>query len=210
MWTTAEISALQSMCNPGSIVFDVGAHHGFLTILFAKWAGATGHVHAFEANPPNALVLDANLGLNRLNNCTRTVAAVGPCSGSIRISGEAVSSGPDCGRLVQEISLDDYFESAATSHVDLIKIDVEGFEGQVLRGCPRLLACRPKIALELHVDDLATFGDSVDSVLGLLPLDHYHGQVMIRPDFKTLSPWLGRENPVPLSGVANIFLWPDQ
>src|SRR5262245_11544041 len=36
---------------PGTVVLDVGANFGQMTVLFAKLVGARGHVHAFEAEP---------------------------------------------------------------------------------------------------------------------------------------------------------------
>ncbi|MBI3866662.1 MAG: FkbM family methyltransferase [Planctomycetia bacterium] len=204
----AEISALKAMCPAGSIVLDVGAHHGFFTVLFANWAGAQGSVHAFEASSPNALALNANVALNHLSNCTCTLAAVSNENGQVQMNGEAVSSRPSIGRFVPQVTLDSYCEAAGIARVNLVKIDVEGFEGQVLRGSQRLLASRPRIALELHLDDLEQFGESTESVLSLLPREGYQGQIMIRPDWQTLKPWRGRES-LPAGGVANIFLWPE-
>ena len=203
----AEISSLQMLCTAGSVVMDVGAHHGFFSVLFARWAGQHGHVHAFEASAPNALVLDANVALNQLHNCTCTYAAVSNKPGRVRMNGEAVSGHATAGRYVPQVTLDDYCAAAEIEHVNLLKIDVEGFEGQVLQGSQRILATRPKIALEIHLDDLAQFGHSLDTVLSLLPREEYTGHVMVRPDWQKLFPWEGRES-LPAHGVANLFLWP--
>ncbi|HEY3964471.1 MAG TPA: FkbM family methyltransferase [Planctomycetaceae bacterium] len=203
----AEVASLQALCSPGSVVLDVGAHHGFFSVLFARWAGPRGHIHAFEASAPNALVLDANVALNRLTNCTCTYAAVSNEPGQIQMNGEAVSGHPTGGPYVPQVTLDDYCTTVGIEHVDLLKIDVEGFEGQVLLGSQRILATRPKIALEIHLDDLARFGHSVDTVLALLPRDDYTGEFMIRPDWERLSPWEGRGS-LPAQGVVNVFLRP--
>ena len=52
----AEIGSLAGLVMPlrDAIVFDVGAHHGFFTLLFSRWAGTSGEVHAFEASSDNA------------------------------------------------------------------------------------------------------------------------------------------------------------
>jgi FkbM family methyltransferase len=204
---TSELSTLRSFCTPGSVVFDVGAHHGFLTILFSRWVGPTGRVHAFEPSAPNVLALDANIALNRLQNCTRQFAAIGSTAGTTEMNGESVANHSGAGRAVPRVALDDYCRTGNISKVDVIKIDVEGFEGQVLRGAQRLLAGRPKIALELHLDDLATFNDSAEAVLGLLPREGYSANIMMRPDWNTLKPWHGPQD-LPSHGVVNIFLSP--
>ena len=72
-----EIRALRSLCAPGGLVLDVGAHHGFFTTALAHCVGLEGHVFAFEANAENAIILNANVALNHLRNCTCVYAAVG-------------------------------------------------------------------------------------------------------------------------------------
>ena len=73
----AEYGSLKSLCLPGETVLDVGGHHGFTTILFARQVGPQGRVISIEANPFNALVLQANVGLNRLTNVECVPTAVG-------------------------------------------------------------------------------------------------------------------------------------
>ena len=70
-----------------------------------------------------------------------------------------------------------------------------------------MLESTPKIDLEIHLDDLARYGDSVDGVLGELPLERYTGRMIVRPDYTNFIEWRGRET-LPLSGVVNLFLWP--
>jgi len=50
----------------------------------------------------------------------------------------------------------------------LLKLDVEGFEDEVLAGALQILGLRPRIAMELHVEALRKFGRSVDAVLAPL------------------------------------------
>jgi FkbM family methyltransferase len=188
-------------------VIDVGAHHGFDTVLFSRWVGVEGRVIAIEANPENAMVLAANVAVNRLDNCTTVHAAVGATTGRIRLEGETVTPGDPAAREVALTSLDDYAAAAGLQRADLVKIDVEGFEAAVLKGAPKLLASLPSIALELHIDLLARYGTKVDDVLALLDLARYEGTMMVRPDWETLRAFHGPSD-VPPRGIVNLFLRP--
>ena len=108
---------------------------------------------------------------------------------------------------MKQLTLDGYCEEQRLPRVDLLKIDVEGFEAEVLRGAGRLLERGPRVALELHLDDVKRFGESARSVLELLPAERYRGEMMVRPGWHDLKPFRGPED-LPAGGVVNLFLWP--
>jgi FkbM family methyltransferase len=203
----AEYRSQQAMCTPGSVIFDVGAHHGMNAVLCALWAGPTGQVHAFEACRENALVLSANIGLNRLTNCFCVPAAVGDKDGEVCITGESVAGSNGFGPKTPLLALDSYCAQKGITKVDMLKIDVEGFEAAVLRGAKQVLTARPKIDLEIHLDELPRFGHSVGDVLGQLDLKAYKALMMVRPDWDKLAPFTDAAQ-LPRTGVANLFLWP--
>jgi len=202
----AEFRSIKSMCAPGSIVFDVGAHHVFFTVPLALWTGTNGYVYAFEANAKNALVLHANVALNQLQNCTCLHTAVAAKTGEIRVAGHHISSSDSNARLTHAVSLDDYWAKVASQRVDLIKIDVEGYEGQVLKGARNLLSTRPNIAIEIHLDYLGDYGSSVAEILNILDIQNYEVQMMVRHiDWETLTPFKSADD-LPAFGVVNLFL----
>jgi FkbM family methyltransferase len=203
----AEFASLKQMCPLGSVVLDVGAHHGMDTVLLARWTGPSGHVYALEANPENALVLDANIAANRLGNCTGVHTAVGATLGTLKLADETVNEHSPLARTVPVTSLDAFCVSHAIERVALVKIDVEGYEGHVLRGATRLLAARPAIALELHLDTLGSYQSSPQDVLGQIDLTGYDAQMMLRPDWQTLHPFRGVSD-LPATGTVNLFLRP--
>ena len=159
---------LEWVVRPGWACVDVGAHHGLLTLRLAQLVGAGGRVVAFEAHPDNADELrrglqphpeSAHVRIEQravTDGSSKTVFLHG---GRNRASSEWNVLGKDVeGRAtaaeiaVPAISLDEYFPG--DSHVDLVKIDVEGAEGQVLRGMRRLLrAVRPLVVTEFHDDE---------------------------------------------------------
>ena len=203
----AEFRSLKQLCRPGSIVLDVGAHHGMDTVLLARWTGASGHVYALEANASNTLVLTANLGANKLVNCTALHAAVGPANGSIRVADETVDEGDPLAQRVPMIALDEFCRERNLRQVHLLKVDVEGYEAHVLQGATQVLKARPAIALELHLDLLARYGSSAADVLRQIDLSAYDVTMMVRPDWETLRGFEGAAG-LPAGGTVNLFFHP--
>lgn len=202
----AELRMLCRFCSPGAIALDVGAHHGFHTLMMALWAGPGGHVHAFEPNAENALVLQANVALNRLSHCTCLPVAVGSHTGTAWMEGQSVALGGGC-RQVPMTSVDEYCEQAGLERVDVLKIDVEGFEIEVLRGAAQALAKGAKLALELHPESMADYGSCLGDLGDLVDLGRYTAVAMVRPDWETLLP-VQRLEELPKRGVINLFLEP--
>jgi FkbM family methyltransferase len=160
--------ALLRLARPGFTCADVGAHHGYFSLLLARTVGESGRVVAFEASPANVRVLRRNLALNRLLGRVEVVEAVVSDDGrdtreiwpgragtssewtlsrefAAREDEQPIARSP---LVVPATTLD-----AAFSHrsLDLLKVDVEGAEGLVLAGARRLLAeQRPIVVLEFH------------------------------------------------------------
>jgi hypothetical protein len=85
-----------------------------------------------------------------------------------------------------------------------LKIDVEGFEHQVLKRAAKLLSRHPKILLELHSQLLPLFGSSVEAVLDLLG-PAYEGTFMPRVGaWDRVYPY--PEEKVPTDVIVNLFL----
>lgn len=171
-----ELEKLATMARPGDIVADVGAHHGYFALLLSQWVGPRGKVVAFECLPANAAIAERNMALNHVGNVRVIRSAVGDHSGTVQIgdtSGGVLVDRSTVSRLmtVDMVTLDSVFADATP---DLLKIDVEGFELEVLRGARRCLAARPKLALEFHCFKFADPVAHVGEILRLLPKDGYH------------------------------------
>lgn len=139
-----ERTLLRSLIRPGMTVVDVGANIGVYTRFLTDLASSSGHVHAFEPAPSNYKRLQENA--EHFTNVSLNQAAVGGRSGTIRlfisydlnVDHRTFDSGD--GRKVIEVpvvSLDEYFHPG--HRVDLIKIDVQGYELSVLQGAKRVL-----------------------------------------------------------------------
>lgn len=150
----------------GDVVLECGAHHGCTAILLSRWVGDTGKVVCFEPMPANVEIVRKNIALNELRNVTLVPAAVGESEGVVTIdaASNAAVKNSRHGIQVTQTSVDAYEAWRPT----VLKIDVEGFEHHVLRGASKVLATRPRIALELHPEHLAQYGSSMEEIMAIL------------------------------------------
>lgn len=156
---------LPEMIQSGNIVYDVGAHLGFFSLLAGKLVGQTGKVFAFEPNPENLNRLATNIGLNSINWINFVPKALSDHSGEMTFS----VSNSSMGQLVEletptmrtyrvtTTTLDELVFEEQYPVPDFIKIDVEGEEGKVLVGGRKLLKeFKPVIICELHGAEAAS------------------------------------------------------
>jgi FkbM family methyltransferase len=129
---------------PSDLFADVGANVGSYTILASGVVRC--HTVAFEPDPLTAAALERNVNLNQIANLVEIrVAAVGERHGTVRFStgldteNHVVSAVDPSGRDVPIQTLDQAFLDSGRIPA-LIKLDVEGYEAEVLRGALALLA----------------------------------------------------------------------
>jgi FkbM family methyltransferase len=151
--------ALRRTLPAGGTLWDVGANVGFFALLGARLAGPTGRVVAWE--PVAAVAAHAREAALRSGLAVEVrEAAVGAASGEqeLLVAGDAswshlAARGNAAGATrtrVQVTTLDAEL-GAGTPPPDVVKLDVEGSEGDVLRGAAGLLAtARPALVVELH------------------------------------------------------------
>ncbi len=138
-YEVAVAAAIERILRPGDCFIDVGANIGCHAITAARSVGVGGHVFAFEPNKANRAELCANLALNNLSN-----VLVWPCGlgTSVRIHRmQSDPSNPGGAKIADDCT--DNFEPIQVAPLDLmrpartvrlVKIDVEGYELQVLQG----------------------------------------------------------------------------
>jgi FkbM family methyltransferase len=138
-----------------SVIFDLGAHAGFYTLLASVLVGPRGKVFAFEPFPRNLVYLKEHLRLNNIHNVTVVEAAVSDkCGTAFFDEGPSSSQGhifPN-GRLqVETVAMDELVASRKLPTPDYIKIDIEGTEALALSGAKSMLAqSHPTIFLATH------------------------------------------------------------
>ena len=177
-----EFVFMESLLKPGMVMIDVGANDGFFTVVAARQVRETGRVYAFEPSEREYSRLQANLQLNQLTNVQTERKAVAEAGGKglLRICEYGHEGQNTLGDFVHKVngagtqevelcSLDDYFKNEKLTHLDFIKIDVEGAEHKVLSGSQGIISrFKPVIMLELLDPALNKQGSSAKEVVSLL------------------------------------------
>jgi FkbM family methyltransferase len=172
----AERQLLKKILFRGAVTMDVGANIGIYSEFLSRCVGPTGLVHSFEPSPENFRLLST--ATRHLSNVRLTQAAVGERSGKcklyisvkLNVDHRAYKADGDSRRTIpaEMVALDDYFEPG--QRVDLIKMDIQGYELHALRGAQRVLQENPDInlLLEFWPAGLAQAGVSWEGLVGTL------------------------------------------
>lgn len=176
------IAACRRIILSGHNVLDIGANIGAHTLNFARLVGATGRVFAFEPTDFAFSKLNRNLNLNP-NLAARVTAFqcfLGPRDGEVptmpiysswplvrgenlhqKHLGQAMSTAKSCQR-----TLDSILGEHGRPQIHFVKLDVDGFECQVLSGAREMMSRdRPIFVMELSPYVLEERGASLDELM---------------------------------------------
>ena len=153
------IELIGPLCRPGDWVLDVGANVGDWTLPMALRVGRQGKVLAFEPIPYLAETIAKTARINRHDWVEVLQLALASVNGTAEFSVERGNSGGSrLGRLggdfsqitVETARLDSVLSGRPdVERIDFVKIDVEGFEAEVLQGARETLArFRPSLLIE--------------------------------------------------------------
>lgn len=177
MWEPQVTGAFQAFLLPGDVCVDVGANIGYFTLLASKLVGPEGHVYALEPSTRIHAALRANLELNQVTNVTALRVAAGDVEGKAFLyEGPAGNRGATslhqakavAGAEVASVGtqrLDSLVRDEHVGRLRLVKIDVEGYEFEVLRGLEGvyLRGAHPAVIVELSPG--WSGGDALDHLL---------------------------------------------
>lgn len=139
-----------------SCFVDIGAHIGYYALLAARRVGPLGRVYAFEPQPLPFRFLLWNLQLNNLSNARAIESAAWHSNGRVSLYVNRRESGKSsvyrrAGRPVKVKAVRP--DSVVVETVNAIKIDAEGSEMDVLRGCSKIISRdKPVLVLEWNCD----------------------------------------------------------
>ncbi len=164
---------------PGMSILEVGANIGYYSLIETKLAGPTGKLYAIEPSPYNFECLKKNLELNGIKNAYLHQAAFGEkrtkqkfyvydksnLSSFIKRDDLLMQSQEV---EVEMITLDDFLNG---KQVDFIRMDVEGYEKEILKGAEKALSSdnKPKyFFIEVHSELLHKKDSSAREILEFL------------------------------------------
>lgn len=168
------VTHLRRWVPAGACVIDVGANVGFFTRQFADWVGPAGQVIAIEPERRNVAMLTTALERDgHLSRVEVVEAAAGDVDGTLQLAITPDHPGDHRigtqGETVTAVTLDGLAVTRGLAGISLLKIDVQGYEGHVLRGAKELLRTqRPAVFLEIDPSALAEQGGSAAATLQLL------------------------------------------
>lgn len=220
------LKAMRSCVKPGSTVIDIGANIGAHTVHFAKWVGGSGRVIAIEPTDWAYSKLRTNLNLNPQlsqrvvthqlmllstlkQELPKEVCSSWPLASSHRDSLYAGCHPVHMGKSMTTSrakvdTLDSLVESQRIEAIDLIKLDVDGFEWEVLQGARKTLErYRPTILMEF--EPCLVTPQVFDSMVSFLVSLGYQIDEASSGFYGKLDPTLLREK-IPEGSSKNLLL----
>ncbi|MYU13744.1 FkbM family methyltransferase [Streptomyces sp. SID8361] len=188
VWEPHMTRWLQRRLKPGDVFVDVGANIGYYSVLASRLVGGSGKVVAVEASPTFLGLLQRHARRNGCANIRTVNAAVSDreelltfilassrnmgANSVVPYDGPAESTFEIAARPLPDLLTEDEFTRAR-----VIKVDVEGAEGGVVRGLvPLLDRLRPdaELTVEVTPQRMAELGDSVEELLAALTGHGFH------------------------------------
>lgn len=154
------VALLSSFVRPGDWVFDVGANIGCTALLFSQSAA---RVYGFEPSQSTFRFLAMNIDAARAKNVRLVNLGLGNTEASFTLTfapnnraGGFISdrTQASAGHRIEDVAIvvgDEFVEREEIERLDFVKIDVEGFEMNVIDGLRRSIErFRPVVVLELN------------------------------------------------------------
>ena len=183
VYEKAETKFFYTACHDGMTFLDVGANIGYYTALAARIVGPNGNVIALEPDPESYQYLEQTIKANAVGNVQafQIAASDSPATLPLFISkdnrGDNRLYAPAEKRPQIEVEarpIDELLTENNISTVDLIKIDVQGYEPKVIAGLSKTIARSPNLIIltefwpkgiteaggeaKMFLDDLRTLG----------------------------------------------------
>lgn len=170
-WEMPHTEIMANLVKPGMTALDIGANHGYFTLIMADRVGPEGKVHAFEPNPHIAALLRNTVEINGFASRT-SVHEIALSDEEGEISFYIDPTRPMNATLIErenheivKVTSRRFDDMPELAQADIIKIDVEGAEQALWAGMQeRLKDTRPlTIILEFTSDRYQDAGAFVDA-----------------------------------------------
>jgi FkbM family methyltransferase len=174
-----ESAQVKGYLKEGMTFVDVGANVGYYTLLAASLVGKSGRVFSFEPSPYAFGRLQETITQNDLSNIRIECSGLSDRAGElelfmpIRNGNHTPTMVPNDGGSPIKVpirTLDEYLEAEKIHHVDLLKVDVEGFEPNVIGGASAHMKRRKihAVLCEFNQEWLTANNSSVDALYELM------------------------------------------
>ena len=150
---SAQMQLLAALVQPDDVVWDVGAHHGFVTLCAARRVEGRGAVHAFEPSAPNRALLCRHARWNHLANTTVHPFALSCYDGESCFGGTGTSKMFALGAGPETVSVrrgDTLVAQGVCPPPTFMKIDVEGAEGSTIEGTLSVLPRNARLFIAVN------------------------------------------------------------
>lgn len=162
MYEMGTMNFIQENLSAGSTFLDAGANIGVMSLVAAKAVGSDGRVISFEPHPNTRSILEKNISLNGFSQIEIQAVGLGSGKSSGTLFSEEKNRGgsslmdydenEEHGAEIQIVSLDSLVDELNLNQLDLIKIDIEGWEFEMLKGAKKTLTrLRPTLIVEIDL-----------------------------------------------------------
>tara|TARA_B100001559_G_C16489946_1_gene617986 strand:+ start:609 stop:1553 length:945 start_codon:yes stop_codon:yes gene_type:complete len=181
IWEPETTKLIKNIIHEGDVAVDLGANIGYFTMLMANLVGTSGKIFSFEPEPQNFEILQKNIKQNHLKNVVANQSAIGDMNGKIKLYLSNTNAGwhkvfpkqfvdyevSDKNIDVKICSLDKEF---IDKKIDFIKMDVEGYEWNAIKGGKKILEENHDVKLIFEFFPMALRANNVkpDTVLTYL------------------------------------------
>lgn len=179
------IQYLLKAVNKGDVVLDIGSNIGNIAMKIADKITVEGSVHAFEPDNYNYSKFCQNLSLNKFENITLNNFGLGNEIKNVYLKTNdvenrgmnSITDNLDEIDKIQEIkikTIDYYVSENKLNRINVIKIDVEGYELNVLKGANQtIMKFKPTLFIELDNSNLIRQNQSAIELIKFLEIYNY-------------------------------------
>jgi len=139
---------ISGILKKGMYCVDIGSNIGYYALLESKIVGSEGKVISIEPSPTNFKLLEENISLQKLHNIIAYNFAAGNKEGNVRFMIDEKSNWckvvddkeiSDKIINIESKALDNFFEELSVDRIDFLRMDVEGYEANILEGAQKTI-----------------------------------------------------------------------
>ncbi len=158
LWEHRKQFAMKKHVSKGMVAYDVGAFHGYYSLVLSQLVGKEGLVYSFEPARENFEFLKDVVALNNLNNVQLNQKAVGGQDGEVYCNLDKSNPMAGCiydsseeGYKVEITTMNSFALNGKNKKPDVVKMDIEGFEFDALKAMDKVIdLCHPIFFIDVH------------------------------------------------------------